>query len=77
MIITRVEYNYFVDINSIEQFTCHEVGMDGVVRIRETVPSHSGDKWKCYVEFEDGKVIAVSNINRVFYEKNNPESGTG
>jgi hypothetical protein len=46
----------------------YEIGKNGVLEITVHPAGGEGDKWYWRVEFEDGHVEDIFNINRVFYD---------
>lgn len=61
--INKITYNWFNGY-------ClqHEIGVDGVMSIREHQAMGEGDRWFYDVEFEDGRIERIFNMDSVIYE---------
>ena len=69
MKITEIGFNWFYSNNGYgEEYQTRKVGKDGVKSISEHRAQCDGDKWYYDVEYDDGKVQTIFNINRVYRE---------
>lgn len=66
--IKRLEYNWFYTEDG-DTYGFYEVGLYGVIEIREAVADFEGDKWYYSIEFKDGHREEVFNPNKVIYFK--------
>jgi len=66
--IEKVIFNWFYTQEGGENYSIYQKGKDGVVDIKEHVPEGEGDRWFYIVEFDNGIVRKIFNINEVVYE---------
>lgn len=65
MEIISIIFNWYYTTTEGEDYCKHELGKKGVKKITEHKPQGEGDNWYCDVEFDDGRVETVSNLNSI------------
>lgn len=65
MEIISITYNWYYTTQEGEEYDKYEIGNKNVKKITEHKPQGEGDNWYCDVEFNDGKIITVTNLNKI------------
>lgn len=65
MEITEIHYNWYYTTNEGEDYTIIKLGERGVKKIIEHRPQGDGDNWYCEIEYTDGTLLTVANLNKV------------